>query len=376
MAAIGAGFTVKRGKERSVNTTSQGRLVAMRFFKHKLAVTGMVILSVFYLSAIFASFLAVNDPRYHFDDYVYAPPQLPRFWDSEVVSLRPFYYGMIRERDSVTFEMIYTFDTSRRYAVRFFARGYEYRLFGIIPTDIHFMTGQEGAPLFLYGTDRMGRCLFSRNLYAGRISLTVGLVGVFITFVFGCILGGISGFYGGFIDNIIQRIIEFLMSIPTLPLWMALSAALPREWSQLQLYFAITVILAVAGWTGLARVVRGKIMSLKTEDFVTAAQLSGAPDRHIVSRHLLPGFAGFLIVSITLSIPAMILGETALSFLGLGLQSPTMSWGVLLGDAQHVRVISRNPWLMLPGFSVVLAVLAFNFVGDGLRDAVDPQKNI
>lgn len=369
---------MKKRRKRNMNIAdaSQRQIITARFLKHKLAVIGLIILFCFYSTAIFASFLSANDPHHHFDDFTYAPPQWPRFADSEVFSIRPFYYGMVRTRDPITFEAIYEFDTSRRYAVRFFVRGYEYRLLGIIPTNIHFMRGQEGAPLFPYGTDRMGRCLFSRNLYAGRISLTVGLVGVSLTFILGCLLGGISGFYGGVIDTAIQRIIEFLMSIPTLPLWMALSAALPRGWSQLQMYFAITIILAIAGWTGLARVVRGKIMSLKTEDYVTAAQLSGAPNRHIISRHLLPGFAGFLIVSITLSIPAMILGETALSFLGLGLQSPTMSWGVLLGEAQSIQVISRNPWIMLPGLSVILAVLGFNFVGDGLRDALDPQKNI
>jgi peptide/nickel transport system permease protein len=265
-------------------------------------------------------------------------------------------------------------DTTVRIPVHFFAKGFEYRFFGIIKTNIHLLGGEEGRPIFLFGTDKMGRDLFARNIYAGRISLTVGLVGVAITFVLGCILGGISGYYGGKPDLIIQRIIEFLMSIPAMPLWMALSAALPREWSQLQLYFAITIILAIAGWTGLARVVRGKIMSIKSEDYVTAAILSGAPDRSLIRSHLLPGFAGYLIVNITLSLPSMILGETALSFLGLGLQSPTISWGVLLGEAQSIKVISMNPWIMIPGLSVILTVLAYNFVGDGLRDALDPYK--
>jgi peptide/nickel transport system permease protein len=265
-------------------------------------------------------------------------------------------------------------DTTQRLPVHFFVKGFEYKLFGFIKNDIHLLGGEEGHPIFLLGTDKMGRDLFARNIYAGRISLTVGLLGVAITFVLGCILGGISGYYGGRVDMVIQRIIEFLLSIPTLPLWMALSAALPREWSQLQMYFGITIILAIAGWTGLARVVRGKIMSIKSEDYVTAAILSGAPDRSLIVSHLLPGFAGYLIVNITLSIPGMILGETTLSVLGLGLQSPTISWGVLLGEAQSIKVISMNPWIMIPGLSVILTVLAYNFVGDGLRDALDPYK--
>lgn len=236
------------------------------------------------------------------------------------------------------------------------------------------MGGQDGAPLFIFGTDSLGRDLFSRSIYATRISLTIGLVGVFITFILGCLFGGISGYYGGWVDIVIQRIIEFLMSIPMLPLWMALSAALPRQWSQLQLYFAITIILAIASWTGLARVVRGKLISLRSEDYVTAAVLSGVSDARIIVKHLLPGFTSYLIVSVTLSIPAMILGETALSFLGLGLQAPTVSWGVLLSGAQNIKSIALYPWTMIPGLFVILAVLAFNFVGDGLRDAADPYK--
>jgi peptide/nickel transport system permease protein len=358
----------------NTSTLSQARLVILRFLKHKLAVLGLVILAFLYLTALLASFISPNDPARFFDQYLYCPPQNLHFKDTQGFSLRPFYYPLASRRDPRTLEMKHVPDTNRRIPVRFFGKGFEYKLFGFIKTDIHLITGDGEYPLFLFGTDKMGRDLFARNIYAGRISLTIGLVGVAITFILGCILGGVSGYYGGRVDLVIQRIIEFLMSIPTMPLWMALSAALPREWSQLRLYFAITIILAIAGWTGLARVVRGKIMSIKSEDYVTAAILSGAPDRKLILSHLLPGFAGYLIVNITLSIPGMILGETALSFLGLGLQAPTISWGVLLGEAQSIKVISMNPWIMIPSASVILTVLAYNFVGDGLRDALDPYK--
>lgn len=361
-------------REKNIYTASQSKLIIMKFFKHKLAIVGLSILLVFYISAIFAPVLTINDPQQCFDGYNYCPPQLPRFWDNKTFSIRPFYYAIEKVRDPVTLEMIYKTNTNKKKYVKLFTKGYEYKLFGVIPTNMHILGTQEDFPLFLFGTDNMGRDLFARNMYASRISLTVGLVGVAITFILGCALGGVSGYYGGRVDTVIQRIIEFLMSIPTLPLWMALSAALPRGWSQLQLYFAITIILAVAGWTGLARVVRGKIMSLKNEDYVIAAVISGVSDWKIISRHLLPGFSGYLIVNLTLSIPGMILGETTLSFLGLGLQSPTISWGVLLSNAQSIKVIALNPWVMIPGLSVILAVLAFNFVGDGLRDAADPYK--
>jgi peptide/nickel transport system permease protein len=355
-------------------TASQSKLILQRLLRHKLAIIGSVVLVILYASAIFAPFLTAYNPHQFFDDYLYAPPQLPRFWDADVVSPRPFYYALIKERNPETLKMEYKFDTNTKLYVLFFAHGDPYKLLGIIPTDIHLWSGQEGYPLFIFGTDSVGRDLFSRNIFAARVSLTVGLVGVAITFVLGCLFGGISGFYGGTVDLIIQRIIEFLMSIPMLPLWMALSAALPRNWSQIQMYFAITVILAIAGWTGLARVVRGKLISLRGSDYVTAAVLSGVVDGKIIQRHLLPAFASYLIVFVTLAIPGMILGETALSFLGLGLQAPTISWGVLLADAQNLKSIALYPWVMIAGAFVIVAVLAFNFLGDGLRDAADPYK--
>ncbi len=361
-------------REKSIYTASQAKLVAMRFFRHRLALVGLIVLALFYLSAIFAPFLTVNDPAKCYDAYTYCFPQTLRFWDEDGFSLRPFYYRIEKERDPVTLAMKYKLDRSERVYVSFFGKGYQYELFGLIPTDVHLLATPEDAPLFLFGTDQMGRDLFSRNMYASRISLTIGLVGVAITFIFGCAFGGVAGYYGGWVDNAICRIIEFLMAIPTMPLWMALSAALPRNWTQMRLYFAITVILALSNWTGLARIVRGKLISIRGEDYITAAVLSGVSDRKIILKHMLPSFSSYLIVNITMSIPGMILGETGLSFLGLGLQSPTISWGVLLNEAQSVKVISMNPWVMLPGLFVVAAVLAFNFVGDGLRDAADPYK--
>lgn len=364
----------KLEEERNVYTASQTKLIMRKFLKHKLALIGLIILVSFYLSAIFAPVIVLNDPNEYYDDYVYAPPQTIRMWDENGFSIKPFYYELEKQRNPETLALDYVLNIDKRHYMEFFTQGFEYKLFGIIPTDVHFMSGDGEKPLFLFGTDHMGRDLYSRNMYASRISLTIGLVGVAITFILGCTLGGISGYFGGVTDTIIQRIIEFLLSIPTLPLWMALSAALPRTWTQIQTYMAITVILAIAGWTGLARVVRGKLISIRNEDYVTAAVVSGVTDGKIIMRHMLPGFTGYLIVNLTLSIPAMILGETALSFLGLGLQSPMISWGVLLGDAQSVKTVALNPWIMLPGLFVVLAVLAFNFVGDGLRDAADPYK--
>lgn len=365
----------KQAKRRDgMYTASQGKLIALRFFRHKLALIGLILLVIFYTAAIFAPFLSINDPAVCFDSYTYCYPQGLKFWDDNGFSFRPFYYRMTTERNPVTLAKEFVLDTSERVYVDFFGEGYEYKLFGLIPTNIHLIATEEDAPLFLFGTDNLGRDLFSRNMYAGRISLTIGLVGVAITFIIGCALGGIAGYYGGMVDNIICRFIEFLMAIPTMPLWMALSAALPRNWSQLKLYMAITVILSLSNWTGLARVVRGKLISIRGDDYITAAALSGVPDRKIILHHMLPSFSSYLIVNITMSIPGMILGETALSYLGLGLQSPTISWGVLLSEAQSIKVVALNPWVMLPGVFVVIAVLAFNFVGDGLRDAADPYK--
>ncbi len=357
-------------------TASQWQLMWRRLRRHKLAILGGIILALFYLTAILAPFLAPHQPQKSFDRFLNAPPTRIRFGDENGYSLRPFVHRLNLERDMMTLERKFVPDEDERHYISFFVKGDPYQFLGLFATDIHLFGVEDPGVLFPFGTDNLGRCLFSRNLFAARISLSIGLVGVFFTFILGCTLGGISGYFGGSVDMIIQRAIEFLLSIPTLPLWMALSAALPRDWSQIQMYLAITVILALAGWTGLARVVRGKLISTRNEDFVKAAKIAGASEARIIVRHLLPGFLSYLIVNLTLSIPAMILGETALSFLGLGLRAPVISWGVLLNQARNVRTVALYPWIMIPGIFVVIAVLAFNFIGDGLRDAADPYKEV
>ena len=363
-------------KEHKFYTASQFRLIWYKLRKHKLALVGISILLVFYISAIFAPFFSTQNPEKYFEDNLLAPPHKISFIDENGFSIKPFYYEMTKKRNPDSLLLEYTYDKSTKHYISFFVKGYDYKLFGIFPGDRHFIGNREQAPFFLFGTDALGRDLFSRNIYAARISLSIGIVGVMFTFALGCIIGGISGFYGGIPDIIIQRIIEFLLSIPTLPLWMALSAALPREWPQIKVYFIITLILSISGWTGLARVVRGKLISMRNEDYITAAKLYGCSDRRIILRHMLPGFFGYLIVSLFMSIPGMILGETALSFLGLGLRSPVVSWGVLLSQAQNIRTIILYPWIMIPGIFVVITVLAFNFLGDGLRDAADPYREV
>jgi peptide/nickel transport system permease protein len=288
--------------------------------------------------------------------------------------LRPFVYGWTKKNDPVSLRRIYVENPEERYALRFFVHGKEYKLFNFVRTDLHLVSVEEGGTLFLFGTDKLGRDMFSRTLHGASISLSVGLLGVALSFVFGSLVGGVSGFYGGWIDTLVQRVIEFVSSIPTVPLWMALSAALPRNWPPLRIYFGITIILSFQGWTGLARAVRGKLLELREEDFVMAARLSGASDGRIILSHLLPAFLSYLIVSVTLAIPGMILGETSLSFLNLGLRPPVVSWGVLLQQAQNVRTLALQPWLLIPALFIVLTVLSFNALGDGLRDAADPYK--
>ena len=307
-------------------------------------------------------------------DYIYAPPQRLHFISDEGLHFWPFVYGLKGERHPETLRPLYAEDRSRIYPLQLFARGSTYELWGLLETDIHLIGVGEGGTLFLLGTDSMGRDLLTRIAYGARISLTVGLIGVALSFVFGLLIGAISGYYGGWVDNLIQRLIEILRSFPSIPLWMALSASLPSTWSPLQVYFGITVVLAFLGWTGLARVVRGKILALREEDYATAALLSGASKARVMVRHLLPGFTSHIIVSLTLTLPNMILGETSLSFLGLGLRPPITSWGVLLKEAQNVQAVAMQPWLLTPAVFVIIAVLAFNFVGDGLRDAADPYS--
>lgn len=353
---------------------SQWQLMGRKFRQHKLAIAGLVVIALFYLVAIFAEFVAPYQSLSRHPEYIYCQPQRIRFIDQGRLNLRPFVYGFQRSRDPDTLRSVYTLDKTKKYPIRLFVRGDSYKFWGLWETDLHlFGVGEDGV-MFLFGTDLMGRDLFSQNIYGARISLSIGLVGVTVSFVLGCIIGGISGYYGGVIDAVIQRIIEFLLAIPTIPLWMALSAALPADWSYIRVYFFITIILAIRGWAYLARIVRGKFLELREEDFVMAARACGATSGMVIGRHLIPSFLSYLIVSLTLSIPRMILGETALSFLGLGLRPPIISWGVLLQEAQNIRTVALYPWLLIPSAFVVVAVLAFNFLGDGLRDAADPYK--
>ena len=356
-------------------TATQWQLMWRKFKRHKFAIVGVIVLSVFYVLAIFCEFFSPYDTRKYFADYPYCPPQKVHFFGEEgKFHLRPFVYGIEKELDPVSWEWIWAEDKTKKYPVHFFVPGDKYKLWNLFQADIHFFGVEEPGVILLFGTDKLGRDLFSRSIYGARISLSIGLIGVAFSFVLGCILGGISGYFGGAADMIIQRVIELMICLPTIPLWMSLSAALPEQWSPMRVYFVIVIILSIVGWCGLARVVRGKLLELREEDFAMAAKIAGASEGRIITRHLLPSFLSYLIVSLTLAIPGMILGETSLSFLGLGLRPPIVSWGVLLKEGQNVQTIALHPWLLIPGLCVVVVVLTFNFLGDGLRDAADPYK--
>ena len=365
---------VELSEEAAVHAASQWQLMWWKFRKHKVAMAaGMVILSL-YCVAVFCEILAPYTLESRNVQYAFAPPQRLRMISNEGIHLWPFVYKLNGYRHPETLRKYYVEDESTRYPVEIFTRGESYYFWGLFKTDMHLFGVQEGGTLFLLGTDHLGRDLLSRIIYGSRISLTIGLIGVSLSFVFGLVIGVVSGYYGGWIDNVIQRGIEILRSFPSIPLWMALAAALPASWSPLQVYMGITVVLSLIGWTGLARQVRGKILSLREEDFATAALLAGASRWRIMTRHLLPSFMSHIIVSLTLAVPGMILGETSLSFLGLGLRPPVTSWGVLLKEAQNVQAVAFQPWLLTPVMFVIITVLAFNFVGDGLRDAADPYS--
>ncbi len=369
-------MTKPAAEQERLLVASQWRLIRLRFFRHKLATAALVVLTIFYLGAAFAEFVAPYDPRRNNVESLSAPPQVVRFVDHDGrFHLRPFVYGMTSEFDMKSLRRTYQVDMTQQYPIHLFVRGDPYQLWGLIDSDLHLFGVKEGV-MFLFGSDRQGRDMVSRIIHGGRISLSVGLVGIAFSFVLGIVIGGISGYYGGRVDTVIQRAIEITRSIPTLPLWMALSVALPPFWTMTQVYFSIVVILSLVGWTDLARVVRGKFMAVREEDFVMAAAICGAGRASIIFKHLLPSFYSYIIASLTLSIPWMILGETALSFIGLGLQAPAISWGVLLKGSQEISVLAKTPWLLLPSVFIVVAILAFNFVGDGLRDAADPYATL
>ncbi len=355
---------------------SQRQLIWRRFRRSRIALLGGIVLAVFYFSALFAEFLSPYSIDTRFTNQIYAPPNLPRFIDVDGnFHLRPFIYKMIQKIDRQTLEISFTPDTSQRYPIKFFVRGDPYKMWGLFPSDLHFFgTGDPEVPIFLMGSDRQGRDMTTRVLYGSRVSLTVGLIGVAIGIILGSVLGVVSGYFGGLVDDAVQRFAELLLVIPQIPLWMALAAILPVDWSAIQVYFGVTIILSLLTWGGLARQIRGKTLALREEGYVLAARAAGGNDRWIIMRHLLPANASHIIVIATLAIPYMILAETALSFLGLGIRAPMTSWGVLLEEAQNVKVLIFYPWLVLPAVLVIFAVLGFNFVGDGLRDAVDPYS--
>jgi len=353
---------------------SQWKVMWWKFRRHRVAVAAAVILMLFYASTLLSELIAPYDVATRNTTHIYAPPQeLRLFHEGRLVG--PFVYGYDMQLDMDALIRRYTPNTSRVQPLRFFCRGDEYRFWGLVEANFHLFCPAQGGTVFLMGTDRLGRDLFSRIVYGTRISLTVGLLGIIVSFAIGITLGGISGYFGGRIDTLIQRFIEMVRSFPELPLWMALSAALPVNWSPILVYFGITIILGLLDWPGLARAVRSKLLALREEDFVTAAVLMGAGPGRVIGRHLLPSFTSHLIASATLSVPGMIMGETALSFLGLGLRPPVTSWGVLLNEAQNINVVALYPWLMLAGMPVLIVVLAFNFMGDGLRDAADPYSS-
>lgn len=352
------------------------KLVWWRFKKHRLALVSSAVIFIIAIVALFPDFFSTQDPNQTDATELFIPVQRLHFFDEG--RFRPFVYGVVGQRNPRTLRMEWQIDETKKIPVHFFAKGYPYKLLGLIPTDIHLLgvaSEDTGGRIHLLGTDRLGRDQWSRLVHGTRVSLSIGLVAVFLSIFLGILLGGISGYFGGITDLIIQRLIEILQSLPPIPIWMALTAALPRDWSVERVYFAITVILSLIGWTTLAREVRGRFLALREEDFVVAAKLSGCSQPRIIFRHMLPTFTSHIIAASTLAIPVMIINETFLSFLGLGLRPPAISWGVLLQEAQNLQSIALAPWLLLPGLAVIITVLALNILGDGLRDAADPYAH-
>ncbi len=352
---------------------SQWRLMWWKFRRHKVAVAAGIFLAFMYLLVLFAEVFAPYNYQTRHLDRIHAPPQSIRlFHNGDFVG--PHVIGYDYRLDMDALKRIYTENTEKVYPLRFLCFGDHYKFWGLVGGTFHLVCPAQGGHAFLLGTDRLGRDMLSRIIHGARISLTIGLIGVAVSMLLGVFFGGLAGYFGGWVDMVVQRLIEVLQSLPSIPLWLAIAAIIPVTWSPLSVYFIITIILGLIEWTGLARAVRSKLLSLREEDYVLGAQLMGARAGRVIRRHLVPGFTSHLIAAATLSIPAMILGETALSFLGLGLRAPITSWGVLLTEAQNINVIALYPWLMLPVVPVILVVLAFNFLGDGLRDAADPYK--
>ena len=365
----------ERGTSEDVYIASQWQLMWWRLKRHKLAMGAGIVLIVMYVMVLGAEFLSTSDPFLSEARRGQMPPQPIHFFDGWKPSLHV--NPVEGKRDpSQNFKMVYERDEDVKTPIRLFARGFEYKWLGVIKTDRHLL-GVDAPMLaeehiYILGTDDRGRDVWSRLMYATRISMTIGLVSVAVSLFLGVLLGGLSGFYGGWIDTVIQRVIEILRSIPTIPLWMGIAVAVPTDWSIIRVYFAITIIIALIGWTTLAREVRGRFLSLREEDFVTAAELAGASQMRVIFRHMVPSFMSHIIAATTLALPAIIISETSLSFLGLGLRPPAISWGVMLQQAQNIQSVALTPWLLVPAVPVIIAVLAFNFLGDGLRDAADP----
>ncbi len=364
---------VMTDEQSRVYQASQLKLMWWKFRRHKLAVASGIFLAALYAMILICEFLAPYNLHTRNMDFIYAPPQRVHFFhDGQFVG--PFVYGRQMRLDMDTLKREYTDDRNEVQPIRFLCRGDAYKFWGLFESNFHLVCPAPDGQLFLLGTDRLGRDVLSRIIYGARISLTIGLLGIAFSFVLGIVIGGLAGYHGGVFDLVVQRIIEVLQSIPSIPLWMALAAIIPVTWSPIFIYFGITMILGLLDWTGLARAVRSKLLALREEDYVLAAQLMGAKSSRIIGRHLVPGFMSHLIATATIAIPGMILGETALSFLGLGLRPPITSWGILLTEARGVSVIAFYPWLLFPMIPVILVILAFNFLGDGLRDAADPYR--
>jgi peptide/nickel transport system permease protein len=360
-------------QQKRVFLASQWKLMWWKFKRHRLALLSAIILAFLYTMIIIAEFLAPYNLETRKVDSIYAPPQKVRlFHDGNFMG--PFVYGRTVQLNMDTLKREYKDNPKDVQKLRFFCHGDAYKFWGLVDSNLHLVCPAEHGQFFLLGTDQLGHDLLSRIIYGARISLTIGLFGVTVSFILGIVIGGIAGYRGGVVDLVTQRLIEVLQSLPSIPLWLSLAAIMPVTWSPLLVYFGITFILGLLDWTGLARAVRSKLLALREEDYVLAAQLMGANGTRIIARHLVPGFMSHLIASATLSIPGMILGETALSFLGLGLRPPIVSWGVLLNEAANINVVALYPWLMLPVVPVIVVILAFNFLGDGLRDAADPYK--